>query len=190
MFRSDTINDFNSGRFSSLIRPISVRTTSPFALRRILNTNRRMQSDSQRARMKKGHLCGLSMASSRQMSGSRQITMAVRSRWGSDGAFALGARAGTWHGNEKAAGGNIPWGCPGGRRSRSSLAETHLRTSVHCQSVREAVWICRRSFDILGYASIGGAGRSGLQLDVEWGWMCAEFPDGCHVGRLNFPPAS
>jgi hypothetical protein len=40
MFRSDAIDDFNSGRFSSLIRPISVRTSSPFALRTILNTYR------------------------------------------------------------------------------------------------------------------------------------------------------
>jgi hypothetical protein len=58
MFRSDAINDFNSGTFSSLIRPISARTTSLSALRRILNTYRQMQSDGQTLQMKKGHLRG------------------------------------------------------------------------------------------------------------------------------------
>jgi hypothetical protein len=80
MFRSEAINDFNSARLSSLIRPMSVRTVSPFALRRILNTYRRMQSSSQCPRMKRGHLCGWLMASSRQMSENRQITTPIRSR--------------------------------------------------------------------------------------------------------------
>src|SRR5271163_3228169 len=80
MFGSGAINDFNSERFSSLIRPISVRTTSPSELRRILNTYRQMQNDGQRTRMKKGHLRESLMASSRQMSESRQITTPVRSR--------------------------------------------------------------------------------------------------------------
>jgi hypothetical protein len=96
MFPSDAINEFNSGRFSPVIRPISVRTTSPFAVRRILNTYRQLQSDNQINHKKRGHLNGQPMAGSRQMPKSRQITaffLVFDYRWGLHRDHLLGAKA-------------------------------------------------------------------------------------------------
>ena len=170
-FPSDAINDFNSGRFSSLIRPISVRTTSPFALRRILNTQRPMQSDSQRDRMKRGHLCGQLTPSSRQMSESRQTTASVRFSIADDRGFNCtdATSSGTHRCEHFGANRRDRFGDGAGRAPDNQ----------------------KPSHDLLAGANFGdGAESSGGLVNVEGLLMRGGVHHGCHDDRFKFPPES